>query len=419
MCCRFSADRRGSIAVTAAIVFTVLISLVGIALDFGRAKSVKAHLQAVADSAALAAAEALSVSEADMKTAGNAYVDGNLDIAADTKVSAPNVVKDGNGSRVSLTAELPTTFARIMGVSELDVSVTARAEIGVMGREEIALVVDVSASMLNDQKLENMKAAATDLINRIRPFNAGSNYRVVSLIPFAESVNLGSSYNRWLGAGSAQYPNSNFAGCFRPESDASITSELIPTPGPGNFEAMLPLGSESKCPVNASRVRFAASDATELVNAINGLEAMSGTGVDLALSWAWRMLSPQWEGMFDGPYTFPKPYGGAGDKTIILLTDGRAWRDDPDGDGDKDPSDLRASVPLERFKKVCDAIEDQGNITIHTIGFELDAARQEMIEALEDCATKGGRYLPASKSSIRKVLSGLAKNGTSGPYLTD
>lgn len=414
----FSNDRSGGVAVVTAIVLPLLLAVVGLSFDFGRAQSTKTHLQGVADAAALAAATALSVSEAEMRKVGKAYVTANADIPHGATMAAPSIMKRGSGTVVNLNAQVPTTFSLIMGFTELDVSVTAHALVSGTGREEIALLLDASDSMNRDGKFEQMKVAATSLARQINPMRSGSNYRVVSLVPYAESVNLGMTYQHWLGAGSTNYPNSNFVGCFRPESDASIVSDSIPTPGPGDFEAMLPLGTEITCPEDESRVRFAMSNENDLVNAINELRTTSGTGVDLALSWAWRMLSPEWEGMFDGPSQFPKSYDDESSKTIILLTDGRAWRDDANGDGNKNSVEDRASIPLERFKKVCAAIKQQGKIRVYTVGFELDSSSAEMVAALQDCATSDGGYYAATTSNVSGVLAGLATTGASVPYLT-
>src|SRR3954447_14011233 len=72
----FASDRRANILPIFGLTLIPMLALIGAAVDYSRANSVKAALQAALDSTALAmAARAPSLNATDLKTQAQAYFD--------------------------------------------------------------------------------------------------------------------------------------------------------------------------------------------------------------------------------------------------------------------------------------------------------------------------------------------------------
>src|SRR5690606_1420344 len=163
--------------------------------------------------------------------------------------------------------------------------------------------------------------------------------RVVTLVPFSETVNLGtiSELYSWLdpkygmdkvtGIGTdpdLTYFNSSrnlslkFVGCFRRE-DASIIIDPDPV-SVGSFAPFYPsMASEDMplCPFQQSQVRYFENDPSELRNAIDNLVTAYSTGTDEGLLWGWRTLSPDWRSKFPASSKYPLDFS-VSRKVLIL-----------------------------------------------------------------------------------------------------
>lgn len=115
----FNRNECGAIAVVAGVSLTVILGLMGVALDYGRAASAQRRLAAAADAGALAAAvvpEELRINIARQYFAQN-YGAG-----------VQPMVDTANGA-VVVTARhhVPTTLAQLFGVSELQINARSEA----------------------------------------------------------------------------------------------------------------------------------------------------------------------------------------------------------------------------------------------------------------------------------------------------
>jgi len=148
--------QRGQILIIVGLSLIVLVGMVGVALDSGRGYAVKAKLNAAVDAASIAAARAISEGDTDAERIANAqaaarrFFDVNFPatyFGAERPTPAINAVRDAErrwAVTVSATAEMPTTFARVLGRQELDVFArgqTVRRQLDVM------LVLDTSGSL--------------------------------------------------------------------------------------------------------------------------------------------------------------------------------------------------------------------------------------------------------------------------------
>ena len=142
-----SARAAGNIATMAALMSVPVIGAAGLSVDGIRVYMLHDRMMSALDAAALAGGRVLSTAnvEADVRM----YFDAN--IPADylgATVGTPKVTVGANDETLTLSASatLPTTFARVLGVDTIPVTVTNRIRRTVRGME-LALVLDVTGSM--------------------------------------------------------------------------------------------------------------------------------------------------------------------------------------------------------------------------------------------------------------------------------
>lgn len=130
-----SKEERGQVTVLVLGLALVVFAVAGLAVDGTRAFLLRRTLQNAADSAALAAASTLDPS-AYYSTGGG---DVTLDARAARAQAAATLAQRGVGARsgveigattvrIVLRDQVPTTFLRLIGVSQLPVAVEATAE---------------------------------------------------------------------------------------------------------------------------------------------------------------------------------------------------------------------------------------------------------------------------------------------------
>ena len=77
-------------------------------------------------------------------------------------VSGPTLSADGSEVCVELRRNLETTFLQLIRISSIPVSATSCSAIGEMTSAEIALVLDVSSSMIEEGRFAPMQDAARE-----------------------------------------------------------------------------------------------------------------------------------------------------------------------------------------------------------------------------------------------------------------
>jgi len=115
-------QERGSVVVIVALSLTVLLGFCAIVTDVGFLYAQKAHLQNSVDAAALAGVQALPNNPNAARTIA-------IDYATRNGVSDVNVTFEANNAKiiVQTSQQVPTHFARIWGITEEQISVSAKA----------------------------------------------------------------------------------------------------------------------------------------------------------------------------------------------------------------------------------------------------------------------------------------------------
>ena len=179
---RFRRDKRGNVAIIFAIAAIPLISAIGCAVDYSMATRMKAKLQSAADAASIAALSqkspgflaasamtgngSVAAGVTDATNVFNANMDGitgfqnlNKDIA---------VTKTGIklAASVTFSAEVPTTFLKVINYSKLTVSGLSSSAATLPPYLDFYLTLDVSGSMGLPST-----PAEQDRLGRINPDN--------------------------------------------------------------------------------------------------------------------------------------------------------------------------------------------------------------------------------------------------------
>jgi Flp pilus assembly protein TadG len=160
---RFRRDRRGNVAIIFTVAAIPLISAIGCAVDYSMATRMKAKLQSAADAASIAALSQKSPGflAASVMTGNGTVAAGVTDATnvfngnMDGITGYQNLVKDVAVTKtgiklaasVTFSAEVPTTFLKVINYSKLTVSGLSSSAATLPPYLDFYLTLDVSGSM--------------------------------------------------------------------------------------------------------------------------------------------------------------------------------------------------------------------------------------------------------------------------------
>jgi Flp pilus assembly protein TadG len=181
-----STDCKGQVLVVTAIVLVVLVILVGLAIDSGRAYSVKAKLNAALDAAGIAAARAVADGYDEAKAAATTFFNSNYPseyMQSEPDFCPPNgnptIITDTSTGDTAITvwatADMPTMFMRVVGQDTVDVGATTTATRRAV---DLAFVVDNTGSIGSDGP--DVRARSIDFVYAFHP-----NFDRLALIKYA------------------------------------------------------------------------------------------------------------------------------------------------------------------------------------------------------------------------------------------
>ncbi|MEM1399611.1 MAG: pilus assembly protein TadG-related protein [Pseudomonadota bacterium] len=421
------ADQRGGSATFIALAMIPLVGSMGVATDVARSMLVKNRLTESLDAASLAAGrqsnESQRAADADRYFWAN-YVDGYLGTAVD----GPHL-QNGPDDTVILTAtaELPTTFSTFFGLQSISIDGRSVVQRNLRGME-LVLVMDNTGSMRGSGKMAAMKDAAQTLVDTLYGDRETVTNFWVSLVPYAASVNIGPNRTSWLDASfnSTAYdldPN-GWKGCVEARQAGLDMTDDVPTIGP--WRALL-WNSDDPAEHNASDSYYNVWPQVKWENyhqnggrgpnlgcpqPITSLQASKGTitsGISqmepwhrggtmshMGLVWGWRVLSPEWRGLWGGdtPSSLPTDYDDQDiDKVVILLTDGvnewyqddfTAYRRLSEGLLGTTSKSQTTNILNTRMAQICADMKAEG-VKIYTLTFRLSNNNTKQL--FRDCAS--------------------------------
>jgi Flp pilus assembly protein TadG len=440
-------DERGSMLPLFAIVVVAVIGLVGAAIDYGRAFSVRSALQNTVDGAVMAAASA-SEDGSDLSAAAQNHFDKSWSKRHNSGTAALTASKDGEDTITAVAQlTLPTTFLNVLGIGSVELRAQAGVKIG-MGKAEIVMVLDNTGSMTG-AKLSDLKTAATSLVDTIyAQKNADKNVKV-SLVPFSSHVNVGIERRNepWMEVPLDYSETKNVCGYQSPIlSKTNCRMETVTytvdgqpqtgerevcdyTYGPeeyvcndytytytwngcagsrsyplnvqdGSYGTRIPGIMNASCP---SPVMPLDNKPDQAKTAIDGMLATGNTYIPAGLIWGWRMLSPQVP--FDegaDPATVPaseKPR-----KILILMSDGENTLS-PNGSNHTGNDVILAN---QYTTELCNNIK-AADIEVYTVAF--DVTNPDIKAILEGCASGPPYYYDAANGTeLVEAFKSVAKS---------
>ncbi len=271
----FRRDRRGNVAMMWALMGTVLIGLIGVTVDFTRAQAIRNAMQNAADGAALVAERSSNLSMSARTAAARAFFDAEIGDMVTNVSFDVHQLEDG-GHRVSASAPMPMSLARIVNDDAWTIAVNSEAQANASPPIEVAMVLDNTGSMSND--MNALRSAASDLADDLLSLDGGTVR--VALVPFVAQVNIGNqqSHMAWMDTtGQAAYNGEimeDRAIANRPVQNAFLG---LPLSGDCNFGTQAN-GSGTgpfQVPLNYPgpyRVEWRRGDDTLLGNLVGGLK---------------------------------------------------------------------------------------------------------------------------------------------------
>ena len=191
----FRTARAGNVAITFAFASMPIIGIVGPAVDYSHANSVKVAMQAALDSTSLMLSkEAATVSSGQLQTDALSYFSALFTRPESTNVTISATYTTSGGSKVVVngSANVPTKFLGVIGYNNIVVNGSSTAAWG-SARLRVALVLDNTGSMADDGKMTALKSATHGLLTQLQNAASTNGDVYVSIIPFNHDVNVGSS----------------------------------------------------------------------------------------------------------------------------------------------------------------------------------------------------------------------------------
>jgi len=285
----------------------------------------------------------------------------------------------------------------------------------------VALVLDNTGSMADDGKIAALKTATKNLLTQLQASATNPGDVYVSIIPFSQDVNIGSTnYNasyidwtdwdaanqvcsgNWWNQSCSAANHNTWNGCVadRGGSNAPATQnydQLVSAPGT-SASSKFPADSTGGCPPQTLMgLNYNWSAMTTLVN---GMQPNGGTNQPIGLVWGWQSLvggGPLTAPAMDPTYTYTQ--------VIILLTDGLNTIDRWYGNGSSQSNQVdNRMYNSSDGSGTCANIKAAG-IILYTI--QVNTGGDPTSTMLQKCASNNNFFLLTNASQIVTLFTQL------------
>lgn len=189
----FTLMSEGTIAVAFGLLAPVLIGSVGVAMDLSQAYLVRQRLHGALDASALSAAAVLEEDDDEIEQRVKDFLQMNYPPEKIGFIRMDEVQVDVSESEVTVFAQahFSTSFMSILGFETIAVSSSSTIRRIAGANIELALVLDISGSMNNNNKINDLKDAAKSLIDTVVYSNQTEYYSKIAIVPYGLAVNVG------------------------------------------------------------------------------------------------------------------------------------------------------------------------------------------------------------------------------------
>jgi len=388
----FCADKSGNVVITFTLALLPIIGFTGAAVDYSRANSAKAAMQAATDATALILSkEAQTITDAQLKAKALSYFQANFNRPEVTNlVVTPTFTQPQTGSFVLQLVSSGTIKTTFTGMWQPQLTIGANTQVNWgMKKLELALALDNTGSMAWSNKMTELKKAAKALLDTLQKAAKQPDDIKVAIIPFDTTVRLDQDHKSaasWVTFDSQQEKNT-WIGCVEDRDQPNDVKDT--TPSAGTFATLYPA---KPCSNNGALVQMMplTNDWDALRLRINAMDPNGATNVTIGLVWAWHALTanlPLTEALAPQPDR---------EKVIILMTDGQntqnRW------------SNSQSAID-PRTKLACDNVK-AANIKLYVVRV-IDGNAT----LLKNCATNPTMYYDVQNASqLSAVFSAIAQN---------
>jgi Flp pilus assembly protein TadG len=454
---RFLKNTSGNVTVLMGLVILPVLLATGAGIDIARQVNIQTKMQAAADEAILAGGASKLPSAAQVKMIITDYVKANGGTDMLKSVSGFDIVVDNKAGvfSVNIKGTVDTGLMALAGYPTLNVGAYSEVAVPYQGAE-IALVLDNTASMASEGRLDALKIAAKNLVQTVLSGQKAGTYVKISIIPFSDYVNVGMA-NRsafWMkvpansttinpNVCSVSYPNAVSSNCH--DAQGVWNNDGVPTPytyqvcdtvygnpvttcGPqtvttqwygcvGSRNSPLDEGISgatlSPYPgiMNAGctqPITDLTDKLADLNTAIDAMVASGNTYLPSGLLWGWNVLDSS------DPYSTAKSKSAMaalnGTKTMVFMTDGDNTLSPGTGVDYKYHWGGDVAFANAKTAALCDGIKQDG-INIYTVGFKVNNITSQAL--LDSCASSPAQAFNAAndaelQANFQQIASNLA-----------
>jgi Flp pilus assembly protein TadG len=429
----FFKDRRGGVTPMFALAIIPVFGLIGAAIDYSRANSVRTAMQAAADATALMLSkDASTLTASQLSTKATAYFTALFNRPEAKGLSVTPVYSTTGGSQLTITASasVDASFMKIMGYPQLNVGTTAIVKWG-NSRLRVALVLDNTGSMADDGKMTALKTATNSLLTQLKNAATNNGDVYVSIVPFVKDVNVDpvnytatwidwtdwdanngtcKNYNNyWWGSPSDKTTCQNYGGTWKVANHNTWNGCVVDrgnanAPSSGNYDTNVTTPSASN-----SATQFAAEQYNSCPQAImplsynwsamntlvSNMSPAGNTNQAIGLAHGWMSL------VGGGPYPTPPALDPnyTYQQVIILLTDGLNTQD----------RWYTSQTSIDNRQSLTCANIKAAGFTLYTI--QVNTGGDPTSTLLQNCATDTSKfYLLTSANQIVTTFNSIGTN---------
>jgi Flp pilus assembly protein TadG len=426
---RFIQDRRGGVAPMFALAIIPVFGLVGAAVDYSRANSVRTGMQSAIDATALAMAKlAPKLTQTQLQQQTTAYFNAmfNYPEAKNLVITPTYTTAGGSQLVISVSGSVDTSFMRIMGFSSLNVGSTSTVKWGNI-RLRVALVLDNTGSRSDYNKIGALKTATNDLLTQLKNAATNSADIYVSIIPFVKDVNVGTSNKdaSWIdwtdwdnnnGSCSKGWGVASYSDCMLQNGKPKWTpaghdtwNGCVNDRGSSNTPTGQDYDTNANAPSTSQSSKFSAeqyascpqavlpltNNWSSMTTLVNNMSPAGNTNQNIGLAHGWMSL------VGGGPYPTPPTMDPnyTYQQVIILLTDGLNTEDR--WYTDQTSIDARQQLTCSNLKTA--------GITVYTV--QVNTGGDPTSTLLQNCASTSDKfYLVTTSSGIGTIFNQIGTN---------
>ncbi|PTX56704.1 Flp pilus assembly protein TadG [Litoreibacter ponti] len=448
----FARDENGTIIIFGLTIFLLMLVATGMAIDFMRHENMRARLQTAMDRGLLAAADLDQ--ENDPEAVMRDYVAKFAQTNGQYEMEV--IVDEGLNYRAvsaSATSAVDSMFLNMVGIESLDATVSGAAEQKV-NKVEVSLVLDISGSMDDNDKLENMQTAANEFVDALITPDT-RDLISITVVPYTGQVNAGEdlysllnvnqrhsySYCLEFTADDFNEVPLNFAKNYEQTQHFEYSGRYYGYND--NYKIQNPWCSNK----SQETIKYFLNDGVALKETINSYEPRTATGIHYAMKWGAALLDPSLRGFvssmisqgkipgeFEGrPTDYNDPETA---KVIVLMTDGmnvnqyriKSWAYNSASEythwarytlwyylnnyvywqnhNDYYFRTMTANTADQYLRDICNTTNSAG-ILIFSIGFEI-SDNPSASQVMRDCATSDSHFYAVEGVEISEAFNSIA-----------